>query len=144
MDDDRDQDCIDSSPDGVTLDRNKAALISRCLCTMLEENCEHFASVYQDKGNNAAECAKLVEVKPSGNAKSVERQCARKERGHGMETHAFLDTTAMSLFQEVTNRKMKVRVNRSRCHQPTMLFQRMGGRLIGGRLSWYRISRRKT
>ncbi len=58
-----------------------------------------------------------------------------------MEAHVFSDTIAMSslALREATNRKLKVRVCGSGWHQPAMLFQRMGGRLIGGRPSWKRM-----
>jgi hypothetical protein len=99
---------------------------------MLEEIHEHFASVYQDKGNNAAgnnaAVCKACESKISEDAESVERQCAHKERGCDMEAHSFLDTIAMSSLacHKVANRILKVRVDGSGCHQPAMVFQRMG------------------
>ena len=62
-DEDRDQNHIDPSPEGVTLDHYKAALKHGRLCTTLEEIREHSASIYQDKGNNAAVCKVIVIVK---------------------------------------------------------------------------------
>ena len=51
-----DEDHINTSPEGVTLEHYKAALQGGRLCATLEEIREHFSSVYPDKGNNAAAC----------------------------------------------------------------------------------------
>ena len=108
------------------------------MCTALEETHEHFASVYQDKGNNTAVCKACGSKTIWICGKCGKAMCTHKERGNGTEAHAFLDTvaTSSSAFSEVTNRKLKVRVYGSECH--------MGGILIGGRPSWNRISRRNV
>jgi hypothetical protein len=51
-----DEDRIELSPDGATLEHYKAAVKCERLCFTLEEIREHFLSVYPDKGNNAAVC----------------------------------------------------------------------------------------
>ena len=81
---------------------------------------------------------KLVEAKQSGDAESVERQCAQRGRGRGREGHAFLNTIVMNSLacHEVTKSKLKVRASGLGQHRTTTLLQRMRGRLIGGGHSW--------
>ena len=47
---------IGPSAEGVTMEHYRAALGSGRLCSTLEEICEHFSSVYSDKGNNQLAC----------------------------------------------------------------------------------------
>jgi hypothetical protein len=79
-DEDRDQDRIDPSPEGVTLDHYKAALKGGRLCTTLEEIREHFASIYQDKGNNAAVCEACGSKTIWRCGKCAKAMCTQKKR----------------------------------------------------------------